>query len=162
MKGMISAPLAELLIKQIGSELTAHQNYMAISLYFRRQSLDEWAKLFHQQALEEAQHASKILNFLIDCEVEFDLPAIGAASTKFAAAIDAVKSAQASERRVTTEFQTMARVATENQDFVGFQFLQWFLEEQVEEEAKMAKIYDLVSSGVNLFQAQPLLTQFDD
>lgn len=159
---MISGPVADLLVRQIQSELTAHANYMAISVYFRRESLDEWGKLFHEQALEEAQHAGKIMGFLLDNEVPFDLPGIPGIRTDFPTALDAVRAAAASEAKVSGEFRTLARVAMENQDFTSFQFLQWFIEEQVEEEAKMAKLIDLVESGVNLFQAQPLLAEFGD
>ncbi len=158
----ISQRLAEMLIAQIQSELSAHQNYMAISLWFRRQSLDGWSGLFREQAMEEAQHAMKIIDFLLDTDVEFDLPAIPVASTRFADASAAVAAAQASEAKVTQEFQVMAQAALEEKDAVAHQFLQWFLEEQVEEESKMAKLQDLVQSGINLFQAEALLERFGD
>ncbi len=158
---MISKKLADLLRAQIKSELTAHQMYFAISLYFRRESLDGWGKLFHEQSMEEAGHAMKIMNFLLDTDTHFDLPALGGVPTKFGSAREAVEAALASERRVTKEFTKMAKVATEEADAVGFQFLQWFLEEQVEEEAKMIKILDLIDSGVNLFQAEPLLEKME-
>ncbi len=159
---MISQPVAEQLSRQIGSELYAHQNYMAISLYFKRQSLDGWAKLFFNQSVEEAQHAMKIMNFLTDCNVEFDLPDIKGCSTRFGSALEAVQAAAASERRVSQQFGVMAKTAMEQGDFFAFQFLQWFIEEQVEEEAKMQKLIDLVESGVNLFQAQSLLQAMED
>lgn len=158
---MISKKLADLLRAQIKSELTAHQMYFGISIYFRRQSLDGWGKLFREQSMEEAQHASKIMEFLLDTDTHFDLPALGAVSTKFGSAREAVEAALASERRVTSEFTRMAKVATEESDAVGLQFLQWFLEEQVEEEAKMMKILDLVDSGINLFQAEAILEKME-
>lgn len=158
---MIGKKLADLLRAQIKSELTAHQTYFAISLYFRRASLDGWGRLFREQAMEEAQHASKIIDFLLDTETHFDLPALGAVSTKFGSPREAVEAALASEKRVTSEFTKMAKVADDEDDAVGFQFLQWFLEEQVEEEAKMKKLLDLIDSGVNLFQAEPLLEKME-
>jgi ferritin len=158
---MISQRLAQLLVQQISSELTAHSNYLAIYFYFKRQSLDGWAELFKKQGLEEAMHAMKIMNFLTDCQVEFDLPTIPLASTRFASALAAVESAKASENRVSGEFRAMAKAATEEQDFTAFQFLQWFIEEQVEEESKMDKLLDLLNSGINLFQAEALLDRFD-
>jgi bacterioferritin B len=159
---MISERLAGMLTAQIASELTAHQNYMGICLYFKRRSLDGWAELFLEQSKEEAGHAYKIMNFLTDCEVEFDLPALPLASTKFGSALDAVKSAKASEAKVSAEFRAMAKAAMEEADTTAFQFLQWFIEEQVEEESKMNKLIDLIESGINLFQAEPLLAQFEE
>jgi ferritin len=150
-----------MLVRQISSELSAHQHYMAIAIYFKRQSLDRWAALFHKQAMEEAGHAMKIVDFLTDCEVELDLPAIPAASSKFAAPVDACRAALKSEQSVSRQFQDMADAATAEKDFRAFQFLQWFIEEQVEEESKMQKLIDLLESGVNPFVAQGLLDAFD-
>lgn len=159
---MVSQRLADLLIAQIQHELTAHQHYMAISLYFDRQSLKGWAKLFREQAMEEAQHADRIMRFLTDVDIPFDLPALPGASTRFESARAAIESALASEKRVTSQFEHMATVATEEKDFTGFRFLQWFLEEQVEEEDKMRSLLDLVDSGINLFQAQDHLEDFEE
>jgi ferritin len=158
---MISKRLTDLLIRQIASEVTAHQQYYAISIYFRQQSLDGWAALFQKQSMEEAQHAKKIIDFLIDVRVEFNLPGVHGCSTQFGSALEACQSALASERRVSSEFQTMAEAAVEEKDFRVFQFLQWFIEEQVEEESKMEKLIDLLESGVNLFKAEPLLAAFE-
>jgi ferritin len=158
---MITDKLRDLLIEQIGVELGAHQNYMAIALYFERQSLDRWGKLFRQQSVEEAQHAVKIMDFLTDNEVEYDLPALKAASTRFESAEKAVEASLKSEQFNTNQFRTMASVALEEDDYTCFQFMQWFIEEQVEEEAKMQKLLDLVRSGINLFQAEGLLDSFE-
>ena len=158
---MLSADLRKLLIAQIGNELAAHQLYMAIALYFERQSLDRWGKLFRDQSIEEAQHASKIMDFLTDNEVEFDLPALKATSTRFKSPLAAAHRALESERTVAGQFDAMAAIATAAGDHRGHQFLQWFIEEQVEEEAKLQSIVDLIDSGINLFQAESLLDRFE-
>ncbi len=158
---MITDKLAKMLIAQIGQELNAHQTYMATALYFERNSLDKWGELFRKQSVEEAQHATKIMDFLTDVEVEFDLPGLKAASTKYKSAEAAVQAALESERKNTTAFEKMAAEASKAGDATTFQFLQWFLEEQVEEEAKMTKLLDLVNSGINLFQAESLLANFE-
>ena len=158
---MLSADLRKLLIAQIGNELAAHQLYLAIATYFERQSLDGWGKLFRDQSIEEAQHAQRIMDFLTDNEVPFDLPALKATSTRFATASAAAKRALESERAVAAQFDRMAAVARENDDHRGHQFLQWFIEEQVEEESKLQKIVDLLDSGINLFQAEALLGSFE-
>jgi bacterioferritin B len=158
---MISKKLGKMLIEQIGHELRAHQFYLAISIWFDRQSLERWAKLWHDQSVEEAGHASKIMDFLIDNEVDFDLPALKASSTRFASAAAAIEQALANERAVTGQFDAMAAAAGAEGDHRTFQFLQWFIEEQVEEERKTQALLDLVNSGINLFQAEPLLDQFE-
>ncbi len=154
---MISEHLGRLLIEQVGNELGAHQAYMGISLYFDRCSLKRWAKLFHDQAVEEAGHAAKIMAFLVDNEVVFDLPPVPGATTTYASAADAVQAALASELRVTDQFNAMAAAARAADDHRGSQFLQWFIDEQVEEERTMRALLDLLGSGINLFAAEPLL-----
>jgi len=156
---MISEPLAKLLVAQISSELGAHQTYLGISLYFERQSLRRWAKVFRDQSAEEAQHASKIMAFLLDNEVEFELPGLPGATTHYKSATEAVETALASEVKVTGQFNAMATAAVEAGDHRGLQFLQWFIDEQVEEERTMRGLLDLLASGVNLFQAQELLDE---
>ena len=154
---MISDRVRDLLIEQIEHELTAHQAYYGISLYFDAQSLKRWARLFHGQSVEEAQHATKIMAFLVDNDVPFDLPSIGLATTRFESAHAAVQAALDSEIRVTSQFEALASAANDAGDHRSLQFLQWFIEEQVEEERSMRQLLDLVESGINLFAAEPLL-----
>ena len=149
--------LGSMLVEQIGSELTAHQTYMGVSIHFERQSLKRWAALFRAQALEEAGHAEKIMAFLIDNEVSFDLPALHGATTHYTDATEALQAALASEVRVSGQFDAMAAAARAEDDHRSFQFLQWFIDEQVEEERTIRSLLDLVNSGINLFQAEPLL-----
>lgn len=159
---MIADQPKKLLVAQVASELSAHQTYMGISLHFTRQSLNGWAKFFHQQAVEEAEHGWKIINFLIDNEVEFSLPQVGGAPTTYATARDAVLVAQASERKVTQQFENLANAARDAKDNRTLQFVQWFIEEQVEEERMTAALLDLLDSGINLFDAQQHLDSLGD
>ena len=86
----------------------------------------------------------------------------GFAAARFESAEAAVVASLKSEQFNSSQFRTMASVALEEDDYTAFQFLQWFIEEQVEEEAKMQKLLDLVRSGVNLFQAEALLDSFEE
>ena len=79
------------------------------------------------------------------------------APTAYGSATEAVQAALANEIRVTDLFNALAVAATKAGDHRGLQFLQWFLDEQVEEERKIRGLLDLLASGVNLFQAEPLL-----
>ena len=151
---MISDQAQKLLVQQIAHELSAHQTYMGISLHFTRESLNGWAMLFYQQAVEEAEHGWKIINFLIDNDVQFPLPQVGGAPTSYKTARDAVQVAQASERKVSQQFEALANTAREANDNRTLQFVQWFIEEQVEEERTAAALLDLIDSGINLFDAE--------
>ena len=158
---MIDNELRKLLIAQIGNELGAHQTYMGIALYFERRSLKRRGKLFRQQSIEEAQHAQKIMDFLVDNEIDFDLPAVKAVSTRFGSPKAAAERALQSEKDVAAQFDRMATLALSKGDHRGNQFLQWFIEEQVEEEAKMQSLVDLIDSGINLYQAEALLDGYE-
>jgi ferritin len=157
---MLSTDVGKLLVAQIGNELAAHQLYLAIAIYFERQSLDRWGKLFREQSVEEAQHALRIVDFLVDNDVEFDLPALKAAKTRFDSPVAAARQALESERTVARQFDRLASAALASVDHRGFQFLQWFVAEQVEEETKLQHIVDLIESGINLFQAEGQLDVF--
>src|SRR5450759_2001345 len=158
---MISDRVRALLIEQVGHELSAHQAYYGISLYFEGQSLKKWARLFHGQSVEEAQHATKIIGFLVDNEVAFGLPAIGAGTTQYSSAKAAVQAALESEVRVTGQFNALAEAAQEAEDHRTLQFVQWFIEEQLEEERTMRELLGLIDSGINLFAAEALLEGTD-
>jgi bacterioferritin B len=151
---MVADQPAKLLVAQIASELKAHQVYMGISVHFTRESLNAFAKFFRDQAIEEADHAWKIITYLVDNDIEFALPQVGGAATTYKTAREAMEVAQASERRVTEAFETIANAAREAKDNRTHQFVQWFIEEQVEEERTIASLLDLVDSGINLFDAE--------
>jgi ferritin len=158
---MISDKLRDFLVEQVGQELAAHQDYMGISLYFQQASLLRWARFFRDQSIEEAQHASKIMDFLVDNEIVFDVPALPGATSHFESALAAAQAALEWERGVTARYRTATKLALDEGDATSHEFLQWFVAEQVEEESKMQHVIDLVSSGINLFQAEPLLDALD-
>ena len=113
---MITKRLAEMLTAQIASELSAHMIYQAVSIYFRRQSLQRWGKLYFDQGVEEATHANKIMDFLIDQDVSFELPKLPGAKTEFKTPLDAVRTTLSNEQKVSGQFQAMAKAALEEGD----------------------------------------------
>jgi ferritin len=154
---MISEKVRKLLEAQIGHEFAASQGYLGASTYFASQGLEGWAGFFSRQSDEERGHALKIVKFLTDTGSAFKLPAIGESKTSFKGALEIAEWALKNEQGVTKQFQTMAATALAEKDFTSFQFVQWFIEEQVEEEASMEHLIMLIKSGINLFQAQAFL-----
>ncbi len=154
---MLSQALTEQLQAQIGYEFSASQVYLGMAGYFHAQNLNGWAEFFEKQSSEERQHALKIFHFLLETGSPAQLPTIPQAPVQYASALETLEKSLEQEKRVTKAFQTMAATALANADFTGFGFLQWFLEEQVEEEATFERLIALVQSGVNLFQAEALL-----
>ena len=156
---MISSTLTRALNEQIGNELSAHNHYLAIAVYFAKRSLDGWAGFFFRQAEEEREHAMKILHFLLDNDVAPTISRAEEAKPVFADAVDAVASAVKAERTVTAQFEALMAIAHQENDYRAVPLLHWFLNEQIEEEATMGKLLDLVQSGINLFQAQDFLPE---
>ena len=120
---MITGKLSQWLIEQIGHELTAHQDYLGIAVHFQRQSLFGWGKLFNQQAMEEAQHATRIMTFLTDNGVEFDLPPLPGASTHFESALKAAETSLTWERSMTERFRAALLRGHEADAKVGMQVM---------------------------------------
>ncbi len=154
---MLSQELTQALEAQIGHEFSAHNHYLAIAVYFESRSLDGWAAFFFAQAEEERAHAMKIVRFLLDNDVAPRIPEARAAAPDFESALEAVRSALEAERSVTAQFERMMEIALKAQDFRAVPLIEWFLNEQIEEESSMQKLVDLVESGLNLFQAQSFL-----
>jgi bacterioferritin B len=154
---MISSRLEQLLVEQIGHEFTASQHYLGIAAYFGLQSLDKFADIFYKQSEEEREHALKIVHFLVDVDAAVAFPAIEEAKPDYESPLAAVQWALDNEKQVTKLFHNMAQASLEEKDYTTFQFLQWFIEEQVEEEASMQKLVDLVTTESNPFRAEILL-----
>ena len=156
---MLSSALTTQLQAQIGYEFAASQTYLGMAGYFHSQNLEGWAEFFEKQSSEERTHALKIFHFLLETGSPAQLPAIPEVPVQYNSPLEVLEKSLEQEKRVTKAFQTMAATALSNADFTGFGFLQWFIEEQVEEEASFERLIALVQSGINLFQAQTLLGQ---
>lgn len=154
---MIDPQLRDELIEQVRYEFGASQHYLAGSVWFANQGLDKWAEFMRAQSEEERTHGLKIVDFLVDCGVAVPMPALEAVPIDYTSAVQIIRASAEAEAEVTGRFKRMAKIAYDAGDFVGFQFLQWFLMEQVEEEALMGKLIQLLESGLNVFQTEPLL-----
>ncbi len=155
---MICDKLAKLLHEQVGHELGASHQYLATAVFFADRGLDGWADAFYRQSDEERDHAMKIIKFLVEVGVNFTMPAIVEADpADISSPLEACQKALGWEQTVTQQFRTMAKIATEEGDHVSTQFLQWFLNEQIEEENTMDRYIKILESGLNPFQAEPLL-----
>lgn len=149
-----------LLVEQVRHEFTASHQYVAIAAWFDDQDLPQLARVFYEQSLEERDHAMMIMRYLLDMDVDFTLPDVGEISTDFSTPRDLVALALRQEREVTTQFQRLAKVARDEEEYTGEQFLQWFIQEQVEEVAKMSTLLNVVDrSQGNLFDVETFVAR---
>jgi ferritin len=149
-----------LLQEQVRHEFTSSQQYVALAVWFDRQDLPQLAKHFYRQSLEERNHAMMIVQYLLDNDIAPTIPGIDNVHTDFDQATDLVALALKQEKDVTEEVINLAKVARDEDDYMGEQFMQWFLKEQVEEVAQMKTLLNVMErAGGNLFDVENFLAR---
>lgn len=149
-----------LLQEQIQHEFNAHQQYVALAVWFDSQDLPQLATHFYRQALEERNHAMMIVRYLLDQDIAVTIPGVDTVRQEFDEAKELVRLALDQEREVTRQFVNLAKVARDEGDYIGEQFLQWFLKEQVEEVSSMSTLLTVVErAGGNLFDVENFLAR---
>jgi ferritin len=144
-----------LLQEQIYNEFTNAQQYIAMAVYFDGAELRQLAKHFYAQALEERNHAMMLVQYLLDRDVRVEIPGVDEVRNQFDTPRDALASALEQERAVTEHVSRLAAVARDEGDYLGEQFMQWFLKEQVEEMALMTSLVRVADrAGANLFDLE--------
>ncbi|MGB9638795.1 MAG: ferritin [bacterium] len=138
--------IRDLLENQINNELQASYNYLGAAIYYQSKSLDYFAKLFYEQSLEEHEHAMKIKNYLLDRDQNINLKDIKSAKTNFENLMDPIEFALNSEKEVTKKISHIYDISLQKKDYLTAQFLNWFLEEQVEEEAQFKNLIDKIKT----------------
>ncbi|MCJ0906952.1 ferritin [Rhodococcus sp. ARC_M6] len=150
-----SSEFTILLREQIRNEFTASQQYIAVAVYFDSHDLPQMATRFYSQADEERGHAMMMIQYLLDNDLDVDVPGIDGVVTKFENVREPVELALKQEKTVTEQVTRLARTARDTGDYLGEQFMQWFLKEQVEEVASMTTLLSIVDrAGDNLFHLE--------
>ncbi len=105
------------------------------------------AKLFYAQAVEERNHAMMIVRYFLDRDMGVELSGVRCAHSQFDSAREPIQLALQQEKTVTEQMIQLAGTAREEGDYLGEQFMQWFLKEQVEEVARMTHPADRRRAG---------------
>lgn len=149
-----------LLHDQIGNEFTASQQYIAVAAYFDDADLPQLAAHFYKQAVEERNHAMMIVRYLIDRNVHVEIPGVGPVTNGFKSPREPLALALAQENAVTEQVTQLARTARDEGDYIGEQFMQWFLKEQVEEVATITTLVKIADrAGENLFNLEDFVAR---
>jgi bacterioferritin B len=141
---MAADAFVEKLNQQIGHEFAAHQQYIAIAVYFDELTMPQTAQLFFDQAAEERDHAMMMVRYLLDADAPVRIPGIAAPVTEFPDVVAPVALALEQEKRVSEQINQLTAVARQHNDFASDQFMQWFIKEQVEEVSKMSDLLAVV------------------
>lgn len=130
---LISSKLNAAINEQIGNELGNANQYIAIASYFERECLFGLAKIYFKQAEEEREHGMKFVKFILDSGGKVAIPQIAAPQNEFRSAEDAAQVALDSEIRTTKQIYDLVELASAEKNFITLNFLQWYLNEQLEE-----------------------------
>jgi ferritin len=130
--------------EQVGQEFAASQQYVAIAVYFDAQTLPRLAATFYQQSVEERNHALMLVQYLLDVGEEASIPGVEAPKTSFEDIAEPVALALDQEKRVSKQISALAGAAREEGDYMGEQFMQWFIKEQIEEVSSMSDLLAVV------------------
>jgi bacterioferritin B len=160
---LISPELARAFNAQIGHEFGASMQYISIAAHFYQRQLTLLAKLFEEQAEEEKQHAMKFVKYLQDTKGGLNIPAIPAPKPTFNSAEEAVQAALNWEREVTSQITALMELATKEKDYIAQSFLQWFIDEQLEEVVKMDRMLSVIkqSGEKNLLMVEAYLVHIE-
>ena len=141
---LASQKLIDSFNEQIGHEMGASMQYIAIASYFDSETLPELAGFFYRQSEEERVHAMRFVKFINDVSGKVRLPAIPEPQSEFASAEEAVGRALAWEEDVTRQVYDLVEVARADKNYIGIKFLDWFVQEQLEEVSSMSDLLAVV------------------
>ena len=137
---MIPQKVQTALNNQLNEEMFASYSYLAMSAYFESQDLSGFAGWFRAQSAEEYEHAIKIFDYIHQAGGKVTLKEIKPPKVNWKAHIDVFKDMYAAEQKVTKSINSIVDLSSKEKDYATNNFLQWFVSEQVEEEATAQKL----------------------
>ncbi len=137
---MISNKMVDALNEQVNAELYSAYLYLSMESYFKAQNLNGFANWMKVQTQEEVSHAMKIYDFIDERGGRVLLKAIEGPPTDWDSALAVFKAAYEHEQKVTGLINNLVDLAIKEKDHATNSFLQWFVNEQVEEEASADEI----------------------
>jgi ferritin len=134
--------LHEMINEQVTNEFYAAYFYLSVSSYFEAKKQPGFAHWMRVQSHEETSHAMKFFDFLLKSGRKATLLAIDQPPADFESPLDAFSQALRNEKRVTSQIHHLAELALQEQDEAAQVLIQWFVEEQVEEEESVTEIIE--------------------
>lgn len=141
---LISEKLNKAMNDQIGDELMASNQYLNIAAYFDRETLPELADFFFRQSDEERMHALKFIRYILDAGGKVAVPALDEPAKDIASAEMAAQMALDWEIEVTKKINALMDLAIKENDHIAQEFLQWFVNEQLEEVSSMDSLLGVI------------------
>jgi len=141
---MLKDKMYTLLNEQVKHELESAYLYYAMVAYFSAEGLDGMAQWMTAQAQEEMAHASKFFNYINERGHKVELKPLGLSKTSWGSPLEAFKDALQHEEFITAKINALMKEAIAEDDYASKVLLDWFIEEQVEEEDSVGKVVQLL------------------
>lgn len=131
---MLSKKLHKEINDQINGELWSAYLYLSMSMDAEYKGFKGVANWFFVQFKEELDHARIFMNYLFSVDADVKLLPIAEVPTSWESPLEMFKEALKQEKKVTAAIDNLARIAADEKDFASANMLQWFVDEQIEEE----------------------------
>ncbi|NVJ54016.1 MAG: ferritin [Campylobacteraceae bacterium] len=139
---MISKELQKALIEQLNKEYQSAYIYLGMSAYAAKEGFNGASNWFLIQYQEEVAHGMKLFKYLEDQDVEIKLPSISEVKVEYKSLLDVFKKSLAHEQMMSKNLNILSDLAMKDKDHATYNLLQWYVTEQVEEEATVKEIID--------------------
>ena len=160
MSSAISALLVNAINRQIAQENEASFYYLSMAHWADLQGLPGAAAFFYRHSEEERGHMRKLMDYLLELEIKPQIPIHTQSSASFASLKSLCEAFLAHEKEVTASIHRLVEAALLEKSFATFEFLQWFVREQREEEAlalRALELCEIGSDGVALYEIDKAL-----
>ncbi len=134
--------MAKAMNDQLNEELFSSYLYLSMAAYFENLGLRGFAHWMEVQAKEELEHAMKFYRFINERGCRVLLKEVRAPETDWNSPLHAFEEALKHEKYITSRINELMRLSREENDYASEIFLQWFVTEQVEEEASVGEVVD--------------------
>jgi len=133
---LIKKEINEMMNEQIAKELESAYIYLGISFWAKERSLHNMANWFYLQAKEEFTHAERFIEHLVDTGGHVEFKTLNGVKTDYNNVEEGLKATIEHEEYITNEIKKILEKSMELKDYEAIEMLQWFIKEQVEEEAQ--------------------------
>ena len=137
---MLTNKLQDALNEQINKEFFAEYLYLSMSAYLESIEMEGFANYFNVQAQEEHFHAMKMFNFVHDKGGRVILKSLKEPKSEYTSVVNVIEESLKHERYVTKSINELMDVAIKENDHSVKSFLEWYVDEQVEEEATISRL----------------------
>lgn len=137
---MISKKMSDAMNEQIKNEFESAYLYLSMVAYFQTEGLDGMAQWMKAQTQEEMLHAMKFFDHINERGGSIVLKPLNILKTQWSSPLDAFKDAHKHEQFITSKINDLMKIAEDENDYAVKVMLDWFVNEQVEEEDTVLKI----------------------